>query len=112
MSSKVKPGLAVEKELITAIKTGKVVLGTRKTMKLLKTGRAKLVVVAANAPPEVKNDMKYYAKLSGTPIYIYPGTSVDLGGVCGKPFPVMSLAVIDPGSSRIIDLVKEEQAEG
>lgn len=97
----------IERELVTALKTGTVVLGTRKTLKLLKLGKAKAVIIAANAPPEVKKDVLYYAKLGNTPVYIYPGTSVELGAVCGKPFTVMSLAIIDPGTSRIVDIVKE-----
>ena len=95
----------IEKELITAIKTGKVVLGSRRTIKLLKLGKAKAVIVAANAPPHIRNDIMYYAKLSNTPVYVYPGTSVELGMACGKPFMVASLAIIDPGSSRIVDLI-------
>ena len=97
----------IERELVTALKTGTVVLGTRKTLKLLKLGKAKAVIIAANAPPEVKKDVLYYAKLGNTPVYIYPGTSVELGAVCGKPFTVMSLGIIDPGTSRIVDIVKE-----
>ena len=97
----------IERELVTALKTGTVILGTRKTLKLLKLGKVKAVIVAANAPPEIKKDILYYAKLGNIPVYIYPGTSVELGAVCGKPFTVMSLAIIDPGTSRIVDLVKE-----
>ncbi|HIQ10723.1 MAG TPA: 50S ribosomal protein L30e [Pyrodictium sp.] len=97
----------IERELVTALKTGAVILGTRKTLKLLKLGKVKAVIVAANAPPEIKRDILYYAKLGNIPVYIYPGTSVELGAVCGKPFTVMSLAIIDPGTSRIVDLVKE-----
>ncbi len=97
----------IERELVNAIKTGKVVLGSRKTLKLLKLGKAKAVIVAANAPPHIRNDIMYYAKLSNTPVYVYPGTSVELGMACGKPFMVASLAIVDPGSSRIVDLIVE-----
>ena len=97
----------VEKELVTAIKTGRVVLGSRKTIKLLKLGKAKAVIVASNAPPEIRNDIMYYAKLGNVPVYVYPGTSVELGALCGKPFTVASLAIIDPGSSRIVELIEE-----
>ncbi len=97
----------IERELVTALKTGKVILGSRRTLKLVKLGKAKAVIVAANAPPEIYNDIMYYAKMSNIPVYVYPGTSVELGAVCGKPFTVASLAIIDPGSSRIVELIRE-----
>ena len=96
----------IEKELVNALKTGRVILGSRKTLKYVKLGKAKAVIVAANAPPEIRNDILYYAKLSGIPVYVYPGTSVELGSVCGKPFTVASLAILDPGNSRILDLIE------
>lgn len=99
--------------LQTAVKTGQVVLGTRRTKKLVLHGKAKLVVLAANAPPEVKRDIKYYAKLSNIPIYVYPGTNIELGTLAGKPFGVAAMAIIDPGQSNILDLVKKlKSAEG
>ncbi|AEM38095.1 ribosomal protein L7Ae/L30e/S12e/Gadd45 [Pyrolobus fumarii 1A] len=96
-----------ERELLNALKTGKVILGTRKTLKLLKLGRLKAVVVAANAPPEVKQEILYYASLGDIPVYVYPGTSVELGAACGKPFTVMSLGIVDEGQSRIVDLIRQ-----
>lgn len=101
----------IERELVNALKTGKVVLGSRKTLRYVKTGKAKAVIVAANAPPELKNDIVYYAKLSNIPVYIYPGTSVELGAVCGKPFVVASLSILDPGNSRILELIEVAQSK-
>ncbi len=100
----------IEKELVNALKTGKVVLGSRKTLKLVKLGKAKAVIVAENAPPDIRDDILYYAQLSNIPTYVYPGTSLELGAVCGKPFTVASLAIIDPGNSRIIDLIEAAQS--
>ncbi len=96
----------IERELVNALKTGTVILGSRKTLKHLKLGKAKAVIVAANAPPELRSDILYYARLGGIPVYVYPDTSVELGAVCGKPFTVASLAIIDPGSSRILELIE------
>ncbi len=92
------------RELKVAINTGKVVLGTRQTIKAILRGEAKLVVVAANAPPQIKSDVEYYAKLAQIPVIVYPGSSWELGAACGKPFKVASLAVIDPGESSIMEL--------
>ena len=89
-------------ELRKALETGKVVIGSNKTVKLAKIGGAKLIIVAKNAPKEVKDDIYYYAKLSNIPVYEYEGTSVDLGTLLGKPFVVASLAIVDPGESNIL----------
>ncbi len=102
----------IERELSNALKTGTVVLGSRRTLKLLKTGKAKAVIVASNAPPEIRSDILYYARLGGVPVYVYPGTSVELGAVCGKPFPVASLAIVDPGTSRILELIEAASGGG
>ncbi|WP_317894850.1 50S ribosomal protein L30e [Pyrofollis japonicus] len=101
----------IEKELVNALKTGKVILGSRKTLRLVKLGKAKAVIVAENAPPEIRDDIVYYAKLGNIPVYIYPGTSLELGAVCGKPFTVASLAILDPGNSRIIELIESAQSQ-
>ncbi|BAA30654.1 50S ribosomal protein L30e [Pyrococcus horikoshii] len=93
-------------ELKKALETGKVILGSNETIRLAKTGGAKLIIVARNAPKEIKDDIYYYAKLSDIPVYEFEGTSVELGTLLGKPFVVASLAIVDPGESRILALVK------
>jgi large subunit ribosomal protein L30e len=92
-----------------AIKTGEVVFGSKSTIKLALHGKAKLIVVAENAPPEIKSDITYYAKLSGIPVYVFKGTSVELGTIVGKPFSVAALSVVDPGQSNILDLLEAEK---
>jgi large subunit ribosomal protein L30e len=78
-------------------RTGKVVEGFNQTLKYIKLGKLKYVVVASNAPEEMENDVLYYAKLSGIPVVEYPGTNRDLGTLIGKPFSVAFLGVIDLG---------------
>lgn len=96
----------VVRELQTAIRTGKVVLGSKQTLKNVVNGRAKLVIVASNIPEHLRRDLERYCKISNTPIYTFPGTSWDLGAVCNKPFMVAALAVLDPGESSILELVE------
>ena len=97
----------LENELKVALRTGKVVIGSNKTIKLVKLGKAKLVVIASNTPPSIKRDIKYYAKLSKIPVYEYEGTNMELGAICGKPFSVAALAIIDPGESNILSIIEE-----
>ena len=94
----------VNKAIGTAVKTGKVLLGTKKAVDSAKLGRAKLIVAAANCPRNTIEEITYYGKLSGIPVFIYKGTSIDLGAVCGKPYTVSVLAVREPGDSDILRL--------
>ncbi len=82
----------VEKVLKKALK-GKVYLGSKRTIKALKRGEAKLVIVSANCPKEIREKIEKYRK--DVPVLVYPGTNMELGALCGKPFSVASLAVID-----------------
>ena len=91
-------------ELRKALETGKVIIGSNETVRLAKVGGAKLIIVAKNAPKEIKDDINYYAKLSNIPVYEFEGTSVELGTMLGKPFVIASLAIVDPGESKILAL--------
>lgn len=99
----------VNKAIYSAVKTGKVVLGTRRTLNLLKMGKTKMVVVASNIPKDLRDLIDYYTKLTSIPVYTYKGTSIELGRVCGKPFPVMMMAIREPGDSNIMELVKKHE---
>lgn len=100
------------RELRTAMSTGRVVLGSKKTISLCRFGKAKMVIIAANCPTEIRREIEYLCKLSNIPIYVFPGTSWDLGAACGKPFMVAALAIVDPGESDIMALVeKKEEVE-
>lgn len=98
-------GISLEREIKNLIKTGKYYLGSRRSLKALKRGEAKLVIIAENAPPAIREKAFYYAKLSGARVVIYKGGSTDLGLVAGKPFPISMIAVLDTGSSRILEVI-------
>jgi large subunit ribosomal protein L30e len=89
-----------------AADTGKMVIGADKTRKLALNGKPKLVVVASNCPAEIKQDLEHFCKLSKIAIFAYPGTVVELGTACGKPFGVSTFAVLDFGNSDLGELVK------
>ena len=96
--------VSFERELGNLLKTGRYIIGSKKGLKALMRGEAKMVILASNAPPEVRKRVEYYAKLSNTPVYLFRGTNVDLGVVAGKPFRISMIVVIDEGSSRILEL--------
>ncbi len=88
----------INKVLRNVLTTGKVVIGGRQTTDAVKNGKAQVVVLSSNCLPETANEMK------GVPVINYPGTGVDLGVACGKPFAIAALAVLEPGESEILSL--------
>jgi large subunit ribosomal protein L30e len=58
------------------MKSGKVTLGYKSTLKSLRTGKAKLVIIAGNTPPLRKSELEYYAMLSKTSVHHFSGNNV------------------------------------
>ena len=94
----------LDRGIRVAVDTGSVILGSDKTTQALKLGKGELIIVAANCPKDIKEDIDIYSKLSNIPVFTFEGSSVELGSVCGKPFTVASLIVQDPGDSNILEL--------
>jgi large subunit ribosomal protein L30e len=82
------------KELRNALKENKVIIGSKKTIKYLKLGNVKLIILANNCPENIKKDIEHYSKLSGIKIENFDGTAKQLGIFCGKPFAIASLAIV------------------
>jgi len=97
----------INSRLSLVMKSGKFVLGHNTTMKSLRSGKAKLVIIASNCPPLVKSEIEYYAMLAKTGVHHYAGNNTDLGTACGKYFRVSVLSITDPGDSDIIRTVPE-----
>ena len=81
-----------------AVDTGVVWLGASRVRKAVAAKRARLVVVASNAPGDVLSG------IAGMKVHTFPGTNAELGAACGKPFAVAALAVLEPGESNILSL--------
>jgi len=81
-------------DLKSALEENKVSLGSKKTIKYLKLGKVKMIVIANNCPDNIKRDLEHYAKLTGLKLEIFDGTAKQLGIVCGKPFSIATLAIL------------------
>lgn len=84
-----------------AMKTGKVILGQNETKDNIEQKKAQLVVIAANCPKEF---VEYISGNDQVKTHTFPGSSVQLGRACGKPFMVSALAVVEAGESDILTL--------
>lgn len=87
----------VKNQLGTIVKTGKVVLGEKETSKALLTGNPKLIVLSSFAKKNLKDKVTYYARLAGVESLVVDANSSELGSLCGKPYPVSVLTVLDAG---------------
>jgi len=83
----------IEKLIKEKIKQDKILFGYKSVMKSIKSSRPKLIVYANNLPEDRKKMIEHNAKISNVEIKEYPNDSVNLGLVCGKPFPVSTLAI-------------------
>lgn len=98
---------SLSKAIRMCLDSGKVSLGMQSARREAMHGRGKLVVVAANTPAEEKSDLVRFCKLSNLPLVPFEGTSMELGSVCGKPFPVSALWVSEVGNSPILNLIQK-----
>jgi len=98
----------LNKALAMAVKTGKVLFGVNSATRSAMTGKIHLIVASSNCPEEFLENLEQYCKLSKVPFVIYPGTSLELGRVCGKPFLVSALAIRDPGDSDILEVAVKD----
>lgn len=98
-----------ENPIVSAIRltveSGKVEFGSRKGGK---AGKAKLLVIARNTPEGIKSAITKQSEETKTPLIEFNGTTMELGSVCGKPFPVSVLSVYDPGNSNILEIAKKK----
>ncbi len=79
------------------LKTGQLEFGYRRGVKNLLAGNAKAVIIASEGPERIKSDIIKYASAAGVPVLNFPGTSLELGRACGKPFLISTITVLNPG---------------
>ncbi|QPH05698.1 60S ribosomal protein L30 [Epichloe festucae Fl1] len=102
-----KDANSINSKLALVMKSGKVTLGYRSTLKSLRSGKAKLIIIAGNTPPLRKSELEYYSMLSKAPIHHFSGNNIELGTACGKLFRCSTMAVLDAGDS---DILSDQQA--
>ncbi|VDM44652.1 unnamed protein product [Toxocara canis] len=100
----------INARLAMVMKSGKYCLGYKQTLKTLRAGKARLVIIANNTPPLRKSEIEYYAMLAKAGVHHYNGNNIELGTACGKLFRVCTMSIIDPGDSDIIRSMPSESA--
>ncbi|ELW72946.1 60S ribosomal protein L30 [Tupaia chinensis] len=102
---------SINSRLQLVMKSGKYVLGYKQILKMVRRGKAKLVILANHCPALRKSEIEYYAMLVKTGVHHYNGNNIELGTACGKYYRVCTLAITDAGDSGIIRSMPEQTSE-
>jgi len=92
------------KEIRRAVDTGKVAFGTKVARKKILAGEGEMVIVSNNMPTNEKETLKQLVTVEGKKFYEYSDTGLVLGSVCGKPFTISVMIILDAGKSKVLGL--------
>ena len=92
----------LNRDVRLAVDSGETAIGVRSTLKSLMEGTAKLVVATSKSKKELVDDLNHLSKIAGIKMVIFEGTPMEFGAVCGKPYSVSAISIIQPGDSGIL----------
>lgn len=81
-------------EIRKIAESGKLILGTAKTVKGLKLGNIKKVFITSNCPDSVREDIGKYASLSNAEVEELEIPNDELGVICKKPFSISIAGIV------------------
>ncbi|MCP8315204.1 MAG: 50S ribosomal protein L30e [archaeon] len=93
----------LEKILRTVIKTGKFIIGAKEVSRSIKG--SKIMIYSSSLPKNWISEVVNTCKSLSIPFIEFKGTSVELGRICGRPFPVSAIAIKSPGEGDISSLI-------
>ena len=71
-----KQAESINSRLALVMKSGTYMLGYKSTLKSLRKGASKLVIISNNCPPLRKSEIEYYAMLAKTGVHHYSGSTL------------------------------------
>ncbi len=92
------------KEIRRAVDTGKVSFGYKTCQKNLSKGEGELIIVSNNMPLNEKEKLEQLAKTENKKFFVYQDSGLTLGSICGKPFVVSAMIILDKGKSKILEI--------
>ncbi|HEX7031370.1 MAG TPA: ribosomal L7Ae/L30e/S12e/Gadd45 family protein [Nitrososphaera sp.] len=98
---------ALEKVIKEAIASDKYKSGVREVLHSVKG--SKLIIVSKSIDSADRAKLEEQAKTTNVPVYEYPGTSVQLGKLCNRPYRITAIA-IKSGTAAEIDAIMSEGA--
>ena len=89
-------------KLSLVFRSGKACLGFKSTLKALRSGTAKLIILSNNCPMIRRAQIEYYAHIAKVSIIFYNGNNIALGTACGRLHRCSTLAILEQGDSDIL----------
>jgi len=97
---------ALEKVIKDAVAADKYKSGVREVLQSVKGSR--LIIVSKSIDSDDRAKLEEQAKTASVAVYKYPGTSVQLGKLCNRPFRITAIA-IKSGTADEIDAIISEK---
>jgi len=91
----------LEKGLTIIARSGELVLGARNVERLLRRRRAKAILFSRDSPDDLRSKILPLAKRRNVPVFKSSRTNTELGRLCGRPYVVSALAIIDFGAAKV-----------
>ena len=98
-------------QLTLVIKSGKFALGFKNTMRAIRNGDSRAIVLSSNLPLLRRAQIQYLCMVGRIKIIEYNGTNTDLGSACGKLFRLSCLSVNEAGDSDILQEKRSSKGE-
>ncbi|MEM4662479.1 MAG: 50S ribosomal protein L30e [Candidatus Diapherotrites archaeon] len=98
--------MEIENEIRRAIESGKVVLGYRECEKNVLKGIGRLLIVSKRFEKKKVEKLEHIAEVAKIPFLSFDRSPMELGAICGKPYAVSTILVLDAGKSKIMEAVK------
>jgi len=98
---------ALEKVIKDAVASDKYKSGIKEVLQSVKG--SKLIIVSKSIDSADRAKLEEQAKTANVAVYEYPGTSVQLGKLCNRPFRVTAIA-IKSGTAAEIEAIMSEGA--
>jgi len=76
------------------LKSEKLILGTKRVLKNLKSSNLEKVFVSSNCPEELQQELQKYSDISKTELVQLDVPNNELGVLCKKPFTVSVIGLL------------------
>lgn len=73
----------------------KLIIGTDRVLKAVRGGSVKKVILATNAPSDLKEQLDHFLKVSSFALEETTMSNDELGTFCKKPFSIAALAILN-----------------
>ena len=97
----------LEKVIKNAIADGRYKSGIKEVLQSVKG--SKLIIVSKSLDPEYRKKLEDQAKSTNITVYEYPGTSVQLGKLCNKPYRITTIAIKSGTADEISAILSEKK---